>query len=128
MHKTRALLFATATCLLAPGCALYPKGPVCTEIYVYGVNVTVTDENGDPVSGATLTLVEGEFSEVMEEIRPGEGEYVGAGERAGTYTLIVEADGYDTATIENIAVNADECHVIPVSREVILMQQVAPMP
>ena len=93
-------------------------GVVCTEIFVYGVNVTVTDEAEEPVSGAVLTLADGEFSETMEEVA--EGEYAGAGERAGTYTLVVEADGFEPATIEGIIVDADECHVIPQVRAVTL--------
>ena len=52
------------------------------------------------------------------EVQPGV--YVGAGERAGTYTLTVEAEGFEPVTIEDIVVEADECHVIGVSREVTL--------
>ena len=48
------------------------------------------------------------------------GGYLGAGERAGTYTLTVDADGFETAVIEDIVVDADICHVIPVTREVSL--------
>lgn len=90
----------------------------CTEIFVSGVNVSVTDQDGQPVTGAVLTLTEGDFSETMEDL--GDGEYAGAGERAGTYTLTVDADGFETATVENIVVGADECHVIPEARDVTL--------
>lgn len=98
------------------GCPSVMDGVICTEIFVYGLNVTVTDGNGDPVSGATLTLVEGDYTEIMIEIDPmGQlGVYVGAGERAGTYSLTIEADGFALVTIDDIAIDADECHVIPV--------------
>lgn len=100
------------------GCVPVNDGVVCTAVFVYGVNVTVADENGNPVSGATLTLTDGDYTEVMEEFEPGT--YVGAGERAGTYSLTVEAEGFESTIIEGIAVDEDECHVIGVTREVTL--------
>ena len=109
--------------VLVVGCPFvaWPPGGdiVCTEIFVYGVNVTVTDANGDPITGATLTLTEGTYVETMQELQAGS--YAGAGERAGTYTLTVEAAGFVTQTLDNIVVDEDECHVIPVSREVTLV-------
>lgn len=116
-------LLLTVAALTATGCQTGPggggdNGVACTEVFVYGVNVTVTDEADEPVPGAALTLTDGDYSETMEELA--EGEYAGAGERAGTYTLVVEADGFETATIEGIIVDADECHVIPEVRAVTL--------
>lgn len=102
--------------VLVGGCFVLPGGIVCTEQFVYGVNVSVSDENGDAVTGATLTLTDGDYTETMDEIS--DGEYVGAGERAGTYSLTVEAAGFESVTIDDIEVNADECHVLPESREV----------
>lgn len=114
----RMLLVVSAVTFIFSSCGLIFDGAVCTAVFVYGLNVTVVDENGDPVSGATLTLTEGDYSEVMEELRPGE--YAGAGERRGTYTLAVEADGFEPVTIEDIVIDADACHVIPVARDVTL--------
>lgn len=93
---------------------LIPRFPVCTMEFVYGLTVELTDEEtGEPIEGATLSLLEGErFIETMEPFPTGN--YVGAGERAGTYTLIVEAEGYEEVIIEDIFVDEDECHVIPV--------------
>ena len=95
------------------GVSCVSDGPVaCTMQFVYGVNATVADATtGDPISGATLTLTEGDYVEVMEEVQ--DGSYVGAGERAGTYSLMIEADGFVTGTITGIVVTEDECHVIP---------------
>ena len=81
--------------------------------------MTLTDAGEQPVSGATITLAEGEYVETMVEMS--DGSYAGAGERAGTYTLTIEAEGFEPVTIEDIFVDADECHVIPVSREVTLV-------
>ena len=98
------------------GCPAVMDPVICTEIFVFGLNVTITDGNGDSVSGATLTLVEGDYTEIMMEIDPmgQSGVYVGAGERAGTYSLTIEADGFDTVTLDDIPIDADVCHVIPV--------------
>jgi len=108
--------------LLVAGCPLAGfipcGGVVCTEVYVYGMNVAVIDVSNNPITGAILTLMDGDYSETMEELAAGE--YAGAGERAGTYTLKVEADGFVTQTIRDIVIDADECHVIPVAREVTL--------
>ncbi len=111
------LVISTIVGIAVVGCT--PGAPVddiaCTEIFVYGVNVTVTDaDSGDPVLGATLTLTEDGFSETLIEMS--DGAYAGAGERAGTYTLTVDANDFVSQTIENIVVTEDECHVIPVSR------------
>ena len=54
----------------------------------------------------------------MIESNPGE--YIGAGERAGMYSLTVVADGFETITVDAIFVDADECHVIGVSKQIAL--------
>jgi len=105
--------------ILVAGCPLAGSSDlVCTEVFVYGLTVTLTDDNGVPITGATLTLTDGNYSETLQELE--NGVYVGAGERAGTYTLAIAADGYMPVTVEHIVVNADECHVIPVARDVSL--------
>jgi len=52
---------------------LGPKdGQVCTEVYVYGLTVNVTDaQTGASIEGATLTLREGNYVEVMHRSPPG---------------------------------------------------------
>lgn len=108
--------------LLVLGCPLVHflpgGGIVCTEVFVYGVSLTLTDAAGAPITGANVTLTDGSFSETMEEI--GSGMYVGAGERAGTYDMLIEAEGFTGQTISGITVDEDECHVITVAREVTL--------
>lgn len=121
----RTFLIIPTACVMAAGCCGTFDGPICTMQFVYGLTVQVTDENGDPVVGATLTLTEAEYVEVVPG-PPGSGveleggTYLGAGERAGTYTLTVESPGFEPVTIENIVIEADECHVISVTREVTL--------
>ncbi len=87
---------------------------VCTEIYVYGINVRVFDEADNIVTDALVTITDGDYSETLELQ---ENDYVGAGERPGNYTLEVEKSGYSPHS-ENVKVQADECHVIPESVEV----------
>ena len=98
----------------------------CTEEFVYGVNVAVTDSaTGAPIEGATLTLTDGDHSETMEELQAGS--YAGAGERAGTYVLTIDAEGFDSMRIENIVVEADICHVVPVALDLALTPVSAPL-
>ncbi len=93
----------------------------CTAIFVYGVNVEVTNQAGTPIANATCTLQDGNYIEVLQTLTAGE--YFGAGEREGTYTLTVQATGYQSVTVEDIVVGADECHVIPVTVKVPMTAQ-----
>jgi Carboxypeptidase regulatory-like domain len=96
-----------------------PGGIACTALYAYGVNASVTNAStGAPIGNATLTLKDGDYEEVMQPFPTGD--YVGAGERKGTYTLTAEAPGFESKTIENIVVTADECHVQGVHVDVAL--------
>jgi hypothetical protein len=113
--------------VLPAGCGLFPGGWLpggtpCTALYAYGVSATVTNAaDGSPIDNATLTLSEGGYSEVMQFIVTGD--YVGAGERAGTYTLTATAPGLESRTISDIVVTADECHVRGVHVAVVLQPQ-----
>ncbi len=113
----RALFLAAMSAGLSIGdCITIIPGPVaCTQEYVYGLSVTVlNEEGGQSITGATLTLREGSYTEVMEEGSPGV--YIGAGERAGSYTLTIEKTGFEDRAIGNLVVTANECHVIPLAR------------
>jgi hypothetical protein len=101
------------------------NGKVCTTLYAYGLSVQLTDAStGQPITGATLTLSDGDYQEVMIAFPGPAGNYAGAGERAGTYTLVVTAQGYQSKTVDSIVVTANECHVIGVHLDV----QLQPVP
>lgn len=116
----RWMLFLMSTGLSLSSCiSLLPRGDrACTLEFRYGVNSSVTDaRTGAAITNARLTLTEGTYSEEMTRF-PANNDYVGAGERAGTYTLTAEASGYVTKVIPGIVVTADECHVTGVRVDV----------
>ena len=91
----------------------------CPPVFLYGLTVHVRDSvTGTAVSGATLTLREGTYTEVMEELPPGT--YVGAGGRPGTYHVTVEAPGYRDHERSGIVVTSDECNVVPGELHILL--------
>lgn len=113
-------MFVLVSSLPFGTCIQAPVGTPCTALFAYGVNATVTDAvTGTVITDATLTLSEGGFTEVMQPFPTGD--YVGAGERAGTYTLTATAPGYQSQTITDIVVTADECHVRGVHLDVRLL-------
>ena len=117
----RILLYSLISLLLITGCDLnFPgDGIICTREFVYGLTVNLTDENGDPISDATVVITGGVLPETLTEFQ--DGNYSGAGERRGTYTLTVTAIGFEPVTIEDIVITGDVCHVTPVSRDITLV-------
>jgi hypothetical protein len=116
-HCTVLVLGGIGVFALAAGCGIL--GPdACTLEAVFGVNISLTDEAGEPVAGATLMLRDGGYQETMTELSPGD--YAGAVERAGTYSVTIEAQGLATVTLQDLRVLAGECHVTPVARDVVL--------
>jgi hypothetical protein len=115
-----ASLIASASLVLA-GCD-GSLGPIaCTDIFAYGVTVRVEDaDTGAPrADSATLTLTDGAYVEVVTTSFDG-ATLSGAGERAGTYRLVVERTGYTRWAADDVVVGADECHVIGVSLTALL--------
>lgn len=100
----------------------FDGGVVCTQVYVYGITVTLQDaQTGAAVSNATVTLTDGSYTEAMGELSPGN--YAGAGERPGNYTIRVQAGGYQEVVVVDVSVTSDICHVIPVQRTISLQPQ-----
>ena len=111
-HLLLGAALSLAGALSLPGCL---ETQACTTEFRFGVNVTVRNANGGaPVVGATVTIVEGTYSETLSPIGPA-GSYAGAGEREGGYTLSVSAPGFVSPAPRPVVVTGDECHVNGVS-------------
>ncbi|MGJ8665239.1 MAG: carboxypeptidase-like regulatory domain-containing protein [Patiriisocius sp.] len=84
----------------------------CTEVFVYGLNITIKDAQTDAIltEGITVTATEGDYSETLTQSN---NIFIGAGERAGTYAVTASGAGYVSQTMNNIVVAEDQCHVIP---------------
>lgn len=114
----RFVLIALLTTGPMGTCLMDPPPRACTQLYAYGVTINLVSPGGQAVTGATLTLSEGTYTETMQEVMPGS--YVGAGERPGRYSVQVQAPGYLPATLTDLVAGSDECHVIGVARTVVL--------
>ncbi|HKQ47222.1 MAG TPA: hypothetical protein VJZ71_04025 [Phycisphaerae bacterium] len=64
------------------------------------------------IPGADLTLTDGVLDYEMDEIAPAV--YGGAYGVPGTFTLIVEAEDFQSITVENIVVEGEPCDVMTV--------------
>ena len=72
---------------------------------VYGF---VFDPNGAVVTGASVTLTNGETNEVYYSATSGTGEYRFESLTPGTYTLQISSKGFDTSNVPNLTVRADD--------------------
>jgi hypothetical protein len=104
------------------GCESPAVPVVCTAIASTAIVVTVVDGTSGPrICDATVTAADGSFSEVLRPFPAGtDCTYSGPTERAGTYEIRVSRQGYLPATVKDVRVTKDECHVIPVKLTVTL--------
>jgi len=106
-----------ALCLVAMSASAcsFP-GTDCISIGVFGIHVTVVDAaTSQPLSGATVTLVDGSYTENLflgSATNASVGMY-GALERAGVYSVTVAAAGYQTWSQNSVVVRrAGSCNSI----------------
>jgi hypothetical protein len=121
--KRVACLLTAAVCLTAAACGNPLLGPrACTAVLIYGLNVTVVDAStGERICDATVLAVDGTFTGTFERFgSPPACSYAGAPERRGTYEVRVTREGYQPAVARNVRVDADECHVMPVTLTIAL--------
>src|SRR5688572_8191453 len=96
------------------GCDLY--GPVCTDIAIPAISVTVNDSTtNQPVSAGNLMVVAKTttYSDTLRAtITPNNSiVWALAYEHPGNYTVEVSVSGYHPWSVNNILVVKDECHV-----------------
>jgi hypothetical protein len=93
----------------APPFALSPGASITKSLYLstFTTNallVTVTDNTGAPVSGATVTLARSGYSNSVTSSSCG-GAYFGSLTSASDYSVTISKSGYTTTTYNNITVS-----------------------
>jgi hypothetical protein len=96
--------------LIATGC----DPPNCSAYSVTGLGVTVVDSTQSPVCDAVVTAKDGGYTEELMLVTGGPCVYVGAVERAGTYSITAKRQGA-SGRLNGVKVTADQCHVHPVT-------------
>lgn len=122
MSKRNLKRMWVAVALAVPGLGAFAcnvlNPVVCTLEYRYGIYGTVTNNAGEAIPGITVTISSLNYSETASVFNGIQ--YVGAGEREGTYSITAEAPGYQTRTVSGVVVTGDECHVTPVQTDIVL--------
>ncbi len=87
---------------------------VCTLEFVYGINVIVKDAStqNSITENINVSITDGNYQETLLLV-PNSDTFVGAGERAGNYTITITAVNYHDFTSDVITLTSNECHVIP---------------
>ena len=118
MRKPAFVLTALLALSLGSGCFPPPVSP-CSLPIIPDPAVVVTLTNSATlqlIPGADVHLFDGVLTFDMEEIAPAV--YGGANGVPGTFTLIIEAEGFQPLTVENIVVTGEPCDVMTVELQI----------
>jgi hypothetical protein len=109
-------LFLLASTLVSGACQL-PGSVACTLEARAAVSIDVRDSvtNAAVGRGSTIIARDGAYADTAEITGVFDGPYGLAYERAGTYTVTVDQQGYRPWSRAGIRVTKDECHVRGVS-------------
>ncbi len=87
----------------------------CTDVYIYGLKVTVKDlfNNAIITDGLTVIATDGSYTEELMRTE-NLNYFIGAGEREGAYVIEVTSNDYQTYFSDYVEVERteDDCHVI----------------
>lgn len=99
----------------AASCTQPAESIVCTDLFAYGLTVSVTDSSTQSAmsSGVSVVARDGSYVDSAAPF-PGASTFALAGERAGTYSVTVRKVGYKDWVKSGIQVTKDVCHVQPV--------------
>ncbi len=104
----------TLACGLISSCDVF-TGSDCHSVAGYALRVVVTDSvTGQPAASVpSLTVTDGDFTEVHPEPDNGPQEFLAARERPGVYQVVVRAAGYADWTRSGIRVDrSGDCKLI----------------
>jgi hypothetical protein len=97
------------------GCGNFPFGPQACDLEARpALRVNVTDARSGAPDSASVTARDADFVETVTLRRYGEAtalEAQLAHERAGTYTVTVDAPGYNAYSRSGLRVRGGTCHV-----------------
>lgn len=108
----RAMLLVAGAALVA-GCSDMLSPEICTMEARAGITVLVLDSaTNTPVGeGASIIATDGAFADTVITVADYEGPYGFVHERAGSYTVVVEKDGFQHWSTSDVRVTRDDCHV-----------------
>jgi hypothetical protein len=110
------ILTATQACMSA-SCDSNPYvPPVCTDEYVWGLEIRLVDKDtGGPAGlGASVVIRDGDYVEnrIGEDFGALGVATFAAGERAGFYEITINAVGFKEWRRDRVLVSRNQCHVI----------------
>jgi len=111
-------IVSAAACTEAVNSVAQPPIPVsCTMNEIAGIVLFIVDSTDGPFRApVTTTLRDGPFSQTIAfPATYGLDHRYLAYERAGTYSITLDAPGYKTWRRDNVVVARGDCHVKPVS-------------
>lgn len=101
--KLRYLLAASVVSLSA---AAAVSAPAYAQSITSGVEGTVTDANGNPLPGATVTITDNRTNSQRETVTGSNGGFRASQlQPGGPYTITVTAPGFEGQTVENVFTN-----------------------
>jgi hypothetical protein len=95
------------------------EGIICTEEARAGLQLTVRSGISGVVltEGVSVLAVSGDYVEELQRYT-GDPSFVGLFERPGLYEITVTKESYRQLILDSILIDADECHVITLVKDV----------
>src|SRR5271163_1244887 len=105
--------------VLMPAIAALTFAPLAVaQTFRGSINGTITDSSGAFVPGAKVTAIDVATSAVRDTVSSGAGEFLFSDLPLSTYTIKVEATGFQTTEVTGVQVLAGKIYTLPVKLSV----------